>query len=783
MSLLSTIMRPYKGLGGQIKTAATGIAKGAGSVVKETGEAGALVQKGLGKAFQKATGSKALGDQGGVFNSGSTANAALQGRLKASNAGEQAAKTVTQLAASGAGGLAKGLAKGGINMFRAATPKMTTFAERFAGIPSAADRVGIPGAGTNYTIKPPASAERGLPVSNPVPPKSGQYLPGDTAGEVKGASTLDLRGMSQKPAGTTLDMRAGAKSTPTTKLEVKTTAARTKGDIDTRISPTSKGTIKTKTPTPETPNGTVKTGIPWTKIGLGIGGAGLGYNAYDAMTGGGEQGAPGANQSMMPADALAQASQTGQDNAAVGGEFDPNVVFDAGGPAVQSGTQYGTGGSVNSMSPLATLASGGAAGGYGAAPVSAINSAMRGGPGGATTGDGMGTEEEEDQNKEKWRARYQQKALERANREKLAQEERVYQSRFGPSQEERQLAQQEQNLAKKIAALTADKNIATGNIEDSPISASAREGRAQKLDRDSQRSLGPLMDSLALIQQARQNASAMRDKNLQAQTAYQESLTGDAQGFTLGENQTRYQLNPETGEYEQVGVGTSVAEDKVLSPTEAKALGVPYGTTQSQAYGRSVTGETEDRVLTPSEAASLGVPYGTRQSEAYGMSPDTEKMLTPAEAAALGVPYGTTQSGAYGQNPVKMSGDAAKVSAIAQTMIPEINALKARFTADYKGALRGYLMGTDRELVKLVDQVADKVGRLRSGGAVNRDEEDRFKRQIASFMDLPFGNSQQAISALDGLINEAQQVGTSINPYAQQGGQQSYGGGGGAWDW
>lgn len=115
-----------------------------------------------------------------------------------------------------------------------------------------------------------------------------------------------------------------------------------------------------------------------------------------------------------------------------------------------------------------------------------------------------------------------------------------------------------------------------------------------------------------------------------------------------------------------------------------------------------------------------------------------------------------------------LSGEASKTLSVAQTMIPEINKLKVAFgftgegrpidKRKYSASLKGYLLGTDRTLVKLVDQVADKVGRLRSGGAINKDEEARFKRQIASLPDALFGDSEGSLAALDGIIAEADTV-------------------------
>ena len=118
--------------------------------------------------------------------------------------------------------------------------------------------------------------------------------------------------------------------------------------------------------------------------------------------------------------------------------------------------------------------------------------------------------------------------------------------------------------------------------------------------------------------------------------------------------------------------------------------------------------------------------------------------------------------------PKPLSGEASKILSISKTIVPEINQLKLAFQKDYKGSVRGIVLGTDRRLSKLVDQVADKIGRLRSGGAINKDEEKRFIRQIASFKDLVFGRREDAIAALDALIKEANQVAGGITQGSQQ---------------
>lgn len=114
-----------------------------------------------------------------------------------------------------------------------------------------------------------------------------------------------------------------------------------------------------------------------------------------------------------------------------------------------------------------------------------------------------------------------------------------------------------------------------------------------------------------------------------------------------------------------------------------------------------------------------------------------------------------------------LSADAAKVLAFSNTLQTSIPQIKAKFgTTDesYKKAIRSYITGSDRELVKLIDNAADSFGRMRSGGAINKDEADRFKNQIISSADLLFGTREQADTAINSILTEAQNVSSGIDP-------------------
>jgi len=116
-------------------------------------------------------------------------------------------------------------------------------------------------------------------------------------------------------------------------------------------------------------------------------------------------------------------------------------------------------------------------------------------------------------------------------------------------------------------------------------------------------------------------------------------------------------------------------------------------------------------------------------------------------------------------NPAKpLSQESAKVLAIASTLQDDIDKMKGEFTRNYAGAIGGMKSGTNTGLIKLADQISDKVGRLRSGGAITTDEEARFKGLIFKLRDVAFSSPEEANGVLDDLFKEAAFVAEGIDP-------------------
>lgn len=97
-------------------------------------------------------------------------------------------------------------------------------------------------------------------------------------------------------------------------------------------------------------------------------------------------------------------------------------------------------------------------------------------------------------------------------------------------------------------------------------------------------------------------------------------------GFTLSSGQTRYDTNGNP----IASAGNADNADEVLSPTEATALGVPFGTTRGQAYGISPQ-------KAPTEAQSKASGFAIRTDDANALInglEDTISKFNPATFSA-----------------------------------------------------------------------------------------------------------------------------------------------------
>ena len=213
-------------------------------------------------------------------------------------------------------------------------------------------------------------------------------------------------------------------------------------------------------------------------------------------------------------------------------------------------------------------------------------------------------------------------------------------------------------------------------------------------------------------------------------------------------------------------------EAMIEKPYERRKKAAEAQTAEGVATGTQPISPAEERRLRVSErlddpdkiALALAdptlPPYKRKQLEAARDAMIQQRVLTAPQNMPLSPPVLEQRiklaEATAGAKP--MSAEASKVSSIAETLVPEARQLQEAIRTGGREAILGILTGTDTNLARLADNVADKVGRLRSGGAVNPSEEERFKGQLARWGDIRTGDTKAAIDAIDRLIGEAETV-------------------------
>lgn len=201
-----------------------------------------------------------------------------------------------------------------------------------------------------------------------------------------------------------------------------------------------------------------------------------------------------------------------------------------------------------------------------------------------------------------------------------------YQKLLAPTPEEEQLAKDQANLDSSL-------RTAYTNTEGQAIPLEFITGQKRRLQESATDLAAPLTAKATLL-------NARRVAGLEA------SKFAIEQNKPVNVSPGSELINPLTGErVASVAAKTAATDDpnKILSPSEAQALGVPYGTTSSQAYGKSPT-----KPLT--EAQGKDLTYANRGGESMPIIDqfaDTVAGYNPAQWLAATAAENTTLGNAF----------------------------------------------------------------------------------------------------------------------------------------
>lgn len=352
-----------------------------------------------------------------------------------------------------------------------------------------------------------------------------------------------------------------------------------------------------------------------------------------------------------------------------------------------------------------------------------------------------------------------------------------------PDQEDTFRMQQAGNDAIKKSQLEALRQSYLGTFSPSAEEAAARQ------------QLGDVSSKVAADEAAARSAYAKRVGAINEQATLQPFLTG-RQRMASGELADQLAALESSSKAQTVPLSTKLAQlqaEREAKKARAKAE-VEFATPATKDYqtvgeGQSLVDPATGRVVYQGPAkTSTAQPTASIQEYQFAVQNgykgsfsdyQTEDANRKAVAAGAGQPSSYKEwelagrPGTYQDWVMKtggaakpLSGEAAKVYSIATTIKPEIEQIKTLLKGAGRLKISQILSGLDPAASRLIDQVADKVGRLRSGGAINKDEAERFKAQILRAGDILTGDTTSAIDALDALAAEADSVASSVRPGA-----------------
>lgn len=201
-----------------------------------------------------------------------------------------------------------------------------------------------------------------------------------------------------------------------------------------------------------------------------------------------------------------------------------------------------------------------------------------------------------------------------------------YQKMLAPTAEEEQLAKDQANLDSSL-------RTAYTNTEGQSIPIEFITGQKRRLQESAADLAAPLTAKATLL-------NARRVAGLEA------SKFAIEQNKPVNVSPGSELINPLTGErVASVAAKTAATDDpnKILSPSEAQALGVPYGTTASQAYGKN-----PQKPLTESQGKDLA--YASRGGEAMPIIEQFSTLVSgynPAQWLAATTAENTTLGNAF----------------------------------------------------------------------------------------------------------------------------------------
>lgn len=305
-----------------------------------------------------------------------------------------------------------------------------------------------------------------------------------------------------------------------------------------------------------------------------------------------------------------------------------------------------------------------------------------------------------------------------------------------------------------------------------------REALLQNLDllsRDPALTVEQKNRALAVEKQAKiqEQLEEQNQKNYEENLRLANSLV--SQGFQDTVTLQRIQeAKDERGNYSIAEAQRIVAEtgflkqekDELLSVAESEKLGVPFGTTRTQATKMGIV---------PGQVAGTTLGGGTvsSQTQAIINNPSLFDDLTPT---VRGKVISELQRAGYDTSNLgtkALSDTAIKEISQTQKALSDLGNLRTIILGNqqYLGPIRGWAVlnpwSKARRVQADIDRVKQTVGKALEGGVLRKEDEEKYKKILATLLDTP----ETAIYKVDALLSSIQRDIENYKSLQQLGGR------------
>lgn len=187
--------------------------------------------------------------------------------------------------------------------------------------------------------------------------------------------------------------------------------------------------------------------------------------------------------------------------------------------------------------------------------------------------------------------------------------------------------QEEIDLQKQLSNLIASKELGVQKVAEQPIATPFITGQQKAITARAGIQALPLQAKLSALQAQRKAAFDISETQLgfeEAKLERAEEAAEPPDPFTLTPGQQRFELNPETGQFEPIAKVAPTTARGTLTEVGGRRLLIDPTTGVTIADLGEATGSLSDQLskfLTVTEADKLGLPVGTTFGEAVGTVP------------------------------------------------------------------------------------------------------------------------------------------------------------------